>query len=154
TGYDEQIYSQSWQAPSAEHPFGTDPFGRDMLSRIIYGTRISLSVALVVNLAAFLVGAPLGAMAGWFGGAIDYALMRVVDIMSAFPVLLFAILIMTLLGSGLTNIYLALAITSWIGIARLVRGQMLALREYDYVLAARALGASDSRIIMRHLIPN
>jgi oligopeptide transport system permease protein len=153
-GYDHQEYMDSWLFPSWAHPLGTDPYGRDVLDRIIYGARISLSVALVVNVASLLVGAPLGAVAGWYGGGVDYLLMRIVDVISAFPTLLFAILMLTVLGSGLINIYLALTITSWIGIARLVRGQILSLREQEYVTAARAMGATDWRIISQHLLPN
>jgi ABC-type dipeptide/oligopeptide/nickel transport system permease subunit len=133
---------------------GTDPYGRDVWSRIIYGARISMSVALIVNAASFIVGAPIGALAGWFGGVIDYVLMRIVDVMSAFPTLLFAILMMTVLGRGLTNIYIAMAVTSWIPVARLVRGQILSLREQDFVLAGRAIGATNRHIMMRYLIPN
>ncbi|MCL4862243.1 MAG: ABC transporter permease [Caldilineaceae bacterium] len=154
THYDDQNYSVSWQRPSAQFPLGTDPFGRDLLSRIIYGARISLSVALVVNLVSFVVGMPIGALAGWYGGAIDYVLMRLVDLMSAFPTLLFALLMLSTIGGGLFNIYLALSITSWIGIARLIRGQFLSLREQDYVLAARATGTPTWRILLRHLTPN
>lgn len=153
-GYDHQVYMDSWLYPSRGHPLGTDPYGRDVLDRIIYGARISLSVALVVNLASLLVGAPFGAVAGWYGGGVDYVLMRIVDIISAFPTLLFAILMLSVLGSGLVNIYLALTITSWIGIARLVRGQILSLREQEYVIAAKAMGATDRRIIFQHLLPN
>lgn len=153
THFDLQVYEQAWQAPSRHHLLGTDAFGRDLLSRIIYGARVSLSVALVVNAAAFLVGAPIGALAGWYGGAIDYGLMRVVDVMSAFPTLLFAILMLTVIGSGLVNIYIAMAVTGWITIARLVRGQILSLRERDYVLAARSIGARDRDIVIRHLLP-
>jgi ABC-type dipeptide/oligopeptide/nickel transport system permease subunit len=153
-GYDHQVYIDSWLYPSREHPFGTDPYGRDLFARIIYGARISLSVALVVNLASLLVGAPLGAVAGWFGGVVDYVLMRAVDVISAFPTLLFAILMLSVLGSGLVNIFLALTITSWIGIARLVRAQILSLREQEYVTAAKAMGATDWRIISQHLLPN
>ncbi|MFN8444569.1 MAG: ABC transporter permease [Caldilineaceae bacterium] len=154
TYYDDQNYSVAWRFPSAEYPFGTDPFGRDLLSRVIYGARISLSVALVVNLASFLIGAPIGALAGWYGGWIDYLLMRLVDLMAAFPTLLFALLLLTTIGSGLVNIYIALSLTSWIGIARLVRGQFLTLREQDYVLAARAIGTPTRRILWHHLTPN
>lgn len=152
--YDEQVYSRAWQFPSPAHLMGTDPFGRDVLSRVIYGARVSLSVALVVNLSALLLGVPCGALAGWRGGAVDFALMRVVDVMSALPRLLLAILMMTVLGSGLLNIYLVMAATSWIHIARLVRGQVLSLREREFTLAARASGASDARIVARHLLPN
>lgn len=154
THYDEQNYSVAWQFPSSEFPLGTDPFGRDLLSRIIYGARISLSVALVVNAVSFLVGVPVGALAGWYGGAMDYVLMRLVDLMSAFPTLLFALLMLSTLGGGLLNIYLALSLTSWIGVARLIRGQFLSLREQDYVLAARAIGTPTWRILWRHMTPN
>lgn len=154
THYDDQNYSVSWQRPSAQFPLGTDPFGRDLLSRIIYGARISLSVALVVNVVSFVVGMPVGALAGWYGGVIDYVLMRLVDLMSAFPTLLFALLMLSTIGGGLFNIYLALSVTSWIGIARLIRGQFLSLREQDYVLAARATGTPTWRILLRHLTPN
>jgi ABC-type dipeptide/oligopeptide/nickel transport system permease subunit len=154
THYDKQVYDEAWQTPSRDHWMGTDQFGRDVLSRIIYGARISLSVALVVNAVSLLIGAPFGALAGWFGGSVDYALMRVLDVMSAFPNLLLAILLMTVLGSGLVNVFIAMSITSWIGIARLVRGQILSLRERDFVMASRAIGASNRHIIMRHLVPN
>jgi ABC-type dipeptide/oligopeptide/nickel transport system permease subunit len=154
THYDDQNYSVAWQPPSAQFPLGTDPFGRDLLSRIIYGARISLSVALVVNVVSFVVGMPIGALAGWYGGIIDFLLMRLVDLMSAFPTLLFALLMLSTIGGGLFNIYLALSITSWIGIARLIRGQFLSLREHDYVLAARATGTPTWRILLRHLTPN
>jgi ABC-type dipeptide/oligopeptide/nickel transport system permease subunit len=154
THYDEQVYSETWQFPSGRHLMGTDPLGRDVLSRIIYGARISLTVAVVVNLAAFLIGAPIGAAAGWFGGGVDYILMRLVDVLSAIPSLLLAILLMTILGSGLRNVFLVLSFTSWIGIARQIRGQVLTLRERDFVLAARAIGGNDLHIILRHLLPN
>jgi ABC-type dipeptide/oligopeptide/nickel transport system permease subunit len=153
-GYDHQVYTQAWQPPSREHPMGTDPFGRDVWTRIMYGALISLSVALVVNLVAFIIGVPVGAAAGWFGGWFDYALMRIVDIMSAFPTLLFAILLMSALGSGLVNLWIAMSVTSWIGVSRLVRGQVLSLREQDYTLAARCIGASNWRIMRRHMLPN
>jgi ABC-type dipeptide/oligopeptide/nickel transport system permease subunit len=153
-GYDHQVYAEAWQSPSREHPMGTDPFGRDVWTRIMYGARISLAVALVVNAAALLIGMPIGAGAGWFGGWFDYALMRFVDVMSAFPTLLFAILLMSVLGSGLINLFIAMSVTAWIGIARLVRGQVLSIREHDYTLAAQCIGASDWRIIRRHMLPN
>lgn len=153
-GYDHQVYTQAWQFPSREHPMGTDPFGREVLDRIIYGARISLMVAVVVNLTALFIGMPIGAAAGWFGGILDYALMRFVDVMSAFPTLLFAILLLAVLGSGLINLYIAMSVTSWIGIARLVRGQVLSLREQDYTMAAQSIGATDWHIIRKHMLPN
>ncbi|MEZ4860558.1 MAG: ABC transporter permease [Caldilineaceae bacterium] len=153
-GYDAQNYTVAWRFPSPEFPLGTDPFGRSLLSRILFGARISLSVALVVNTIAFVVGAPIGALAGWYGGIIDYLLMRLVDVMSAFPTLLFALLMLTTIGSGLFNLYLALSITSWIGIARLIRGQFLSLREEEFVVAARASGVPTWQILWRHMTPN
>lgn len=153
-GYDNQNYTVAWHFPSGEFPLGTDQFGRSLWSRIVYGARISLSVALVVNVVAFVVGAPIGALAGWYGGVIDYLLMRLVDVMSAFPTLLFALLMLSTIGSGLFNLYLALSITSWIGVARLIRGQFLSLREQEYVLAAHASGVPTWKILWRHLTPN
>jgi len=153
-GYDAQDYTAAWQEPSAEFPLGTDPFGRSLWSRIVYGARISLSVALVVNVVSFVVGAPIGALAGWYGGVIDYLLMRLVDVMSAFPTLLFALLMLSTIGSGLFNLYLALSITSWIGIARLIRGQFLSLREQEFVVAAHASGVPIWQILWRHMTPN
>ena len=153
-GYDNQVYEDAWQFPSREHPMGTDPFGREVWIRIVYGARISLTVAAVVNLTALFIGMPIGAAAGWFGGLLDYTLMRIVDVMSAFPTLLFAILLLSVLGSGLINLYIAMSVTSWIGIARLVRGQVLSLREQDYTMAARSIGATDWHIIGKHMLPN
>jgi ABC-type dipeptide/oligopeptide/nickel transport system permease subunit len=153
-GYDKQVYDEAWQFPSWQHPLGTDPFGRDLLSRIIHGARISLLVGLVSMAFALLIGLPIGAASAWFGGAVDGFFMRLIDILSAVPNLLLAILIVTVLGSGLGNVLLVLILTGWMGLARLVRGQLLSVRERDYVLAARCLGARDWRIISRHLMPN
>jgi ABC-type dipeptide/oligopeptide/nickel transport system permease subunit len=153
-GYDDQAYDQAWQHPSWQHPLGTDPFGRSLLSRIIHGSRISLLVGFVTMLFSLLIGLPIGAASAWFGGAVDYLFMRLIDIISAVPNLLLAILIVTVLGSGLGNVLLVLILTGWMGMARLVRGQLLSVRESDYVLAARCLGARDWRIISRHLLPN
>lgn len=152
--YAKPNYGTVWQFPDPKFPMGTDGLGRDLLSRIIYGARISITVGVVVQLVAFVVGVPIGAIAGLYGGKVDYLLMRVVDIASAFPRLLFAILIMTLLGSGLSNILIAIAITSWIEVARLMRGQILFLREKDFVTAAVCLGAGARRIVLSHLLPN
>jgi ABC-type dipeptide/oligopeptide/nickel transport system permease subunit len=153
-GYDDQAYDQAWQHPSWEHPLGTDPFGRSLLSRIIHGSRISLLVGFVTMFFSLLMGLPIGAASAWFGGAVDYFFMRLIDVISAVPNLLLAILIVTVLGSGLGNVLLVLILTGWMGMARLVRGQLLSVRESDYVLAARCLGARDWRIISRHLLPN
>jgi ABC-type dipeptide/oligopeptide/nickel transport system permease subunit len=136
------------------HLLGTDLLGRDVLSRMIYGTQVSVSVAGVVLLVETTVGITLGSLAGYYGGWIDMVIMRLTDIMFAFPDLLLAILIMGIRGPGIGNLFFAMSVVAWPGLARLVRGQVLALKESEFVQAARSLGTSDSRIILRHLIPN
>lgn len=138
----------------AAHPLGTDEVGRDYLSRLIYGARTSMLVGLSVQTIAVLIGVTLGGLAGYMGGKVDYLISRVIDVMTAFPGLLFAILLITVAGGGLTNVIIALSVTSWIGIARLTRGQLLSLREKEYIEAARCLGVSQGRIIFGHLVPN
>lgn len=153
-GYDHQVYDQAWQYPSWEHPLGTDPYGRELLTRIIYGARVSLAIGFIANFIALLIGLPFGATAAWFGGATDYIFMRFIEIVNAIPDLLLGILIVTVLGPGFQNVLFVFIFTGWMGTARLVRGQLLSLRERDYVLAARCIGASDWQIIRRHLLPN
>jgi oligopeptide transport system permease protein len=143
------------QAPSFRHLFGTDPVGRDLLSRIIYGIRTSLIVGFSVQVFAFAVGFPLGALAGLRGGRVDFAVTRLLEIMSAFPSFLFAIFLMTILGNGLVNVILAIGIANpWVDVCRLTRGQILAWREREFVTAARSYGANDRRIVIRHLLPH
>ncbi len=139
---------------NSDHILGTDEIGRDYLSRLIYGARTSMTVGITIQLIALLVGVPLGGIAGYFGGKIDFVITRLIEIMTAFPGLLFSILVITLFGGGMWKVIFALSITSWIGIARLTRAQILSLREKEYVEAARSLGVSQSGIIFRHLIPN
>ena len=139
---------------NTDHPLGTDEVGRDYLSRLIFGARTSLMVSLVVQGIAVLIGVPVGALAGYLGGAFDFVVSRIIDVMTAFPSLLFAILIISILGGGLQTIIVALSITGWILIARLTRAQFLTLREQEYAVAARALGVPVRRIIFRHLLPN
>lgn len=136
------------------HILGTDELGRDLLSRLIYGARTSMIVGLTVQTIAVVIGVVLGGFAGYFGGKTDFAVSRVIDVMTAFPGLLFAILLVTVAGGGVRNIILALSITSWLGIARLTRGQLLSLREKEFVEAARALGVPGRQIIFGHLVPN
>ncbi|MXX27827.1 MAG: ABC transporter permease [Caldilineaceae bacterium SB0668_bin_21] len=136
------------------HPLGTDEVGRDYLSRLIYGARTSMTVGVAVQMVAFLVGVPLGSLAGYAGGRTDFIISRFIDTMTAFPGLMFSILIISVWGGGITKVIFALSITSWIGIARLTRGQILSLREKEYVEAARCTGVSQNRIILRHLLPN
>lgn len=153
-GYDEPNFNNAYVAPAWAFPFGTDAIGRDQLSRIIYGTRISMAVGLGSQIIVLLIGVPLGAIAGYYGGKVDLILMRFVDVMYAFPTLLFVILIMTALGAGLLNIFIALGLTSWVTLCRLTRGQFLSLRQREFVTAAHAVGAKPGQIIFRHLLPN
>ena len=138
----------------ASHPLGTDEVGRDYLSRLLHGARTSLFVGLAVQAIAIVIGVPVGSIAGYMGGKVDFVFTRVVDIMSAFPGLLFTILIISLWGGGLFKVIVALSITSWLGLARLTRAQFLQLRESGYVEAAICTGTPESRIIVRHIIPN
>jgi oligopeptide transport system permease protein len=136
------------------HPLGTDEVGRDYLSRLIYGARTSISVGVSVMVLAVLIGVPIGGIAGYMGGFLDWIISRLIEIMTAFPGILFAILIISVWGGGVSKVILALSINAWIEIARLTRAQLLSLREKEYVESARAIGVSQSGIIMRHLIPN
>lgn len=136
------------------HPLGTDEIGRDYLSRLIFGARTSMIVGLSIQTVALLIGVPLGGLAGYLGGKFDFLVSRLIEIMTAFPGLIFSILVVTLFGGGMWNVIFALSITSWIGIARLVRGQVLSLREKEYVEAAKSLGATQRSVIFKHIIPN
>jgi len=147
-------YAATWQLPSHQHLLGTDDLGRDLLSRLIFGARVSLAVGIVSQIVLVLIGVPIGALAGLLGGWVDYLIMRLIDILSSLPTLLFYILLMVVLGAGFVNIIIAMALTGWIGIARLVRGQVLSLKETDYVRAARAMGASTGHIVAVHLVRN
>jgi peptide/nickel transport system permease protein len=142
------------QPPSAAHWFGTDKQSRDVLSRVLYGTNISMSVGVVSELLILFIGVPLGLIAGYFGKWVDQVLMRLTDIMYAFPTVLFAIVIMTALGPNLINIYFAIGFTFWPPMARLVRSQVLSLREKEFVESARAIGVSPVRIMFAHILPN
>ncbi|MEO6101342.1 MAG: ABC transporter permease [Tepidiformaceae bacterium] len=154
--YDPQAqdYNQLLHEPSLEHPFGTDRVGRDLLSRVIYGTRISFLVGVVAVGVALVVGTPLGLMAGYFRGGTDELIMRILDAFIAFPGVIFALAIIAVLGSSLTNVMLAIGITSVPLFARITRSQVLSLREREYVLAAISTGASDFRVMLRHILPN
>jgi ABC-type dipeptide/oligopeptide/nickel transport system permease subunit len=153
-GYDHQVLSDAWQFPSARHPLGTDPFGRDVLTRIMYGGRISLAVGFISTFFALLIGLPVGMAAAWFGGPVDYFFCRVMEILNAIPNLLLGIMIMAILGAGIQNVLFVFIFTGWMGTARMIRGQFLTLREHTYVEAARAIGVRDWKMIWRHLLPN
>src|SRR3954470_1030749 len=140
-------------APSLAHPFGLDELGRDILARVLAGARISFLVGLTVVIVSSAVGTLLGAIAGYFGGRVDDVISRVIDTLLAFPGLLLAIALVAVLGPSLANVLFALTIIGWVGYARLVRGQVLRAREFEYVQAARALGASTARILWKHIIP-
>jgi oligopeptide transport system permease protein len=142
------------QFPNAQHPLGTDTIGHDYLSRIIYGVRTSLLVGFGAVLVSAVIGLPLGLLAGLRGGRVDFAVMRLVDVMTAFPGILFAIFLISVIGGGVQNVIIAIGITSWIGICRLLRAQLLTLREQEYITAARSIGANDFAIAVRHLLPN
>jgi len=139
--------------PTWQHPFGLDELGRDILARVAAGARVSFLVGLTVVTVSATVGTALGAIAGYFGGTVDDAISRITDTLLAFPGLLLAIALVAVLGPSLVNVLFALTIIGWVGYARLVRGQVLRAREFDYVQAARALGASRRRILWRHIIP-
>lgn len=140
--------------PSPEHPFGTDAIGRDILSRVIYGAQISLKIALAAQGIALIVGITVGMIAGFFGGWIEIVIMRIVDIIMAFPLLILAIALTGILGSSELNIILALGFVNWTVTARIVRSQVLSAREMEYVTAARGLGAPNLILMVRHILPN
>jgi oligopeptide transport system permease protein len=152
-------YDNTRGGPTSVHWFGTDKLGRDVFSRVYWGTRISLTVAVVGSLTALIIGITYGSIAGYMGGQVDNLMMRFVDVMYGFPTLLFIILIMVVLPAesaiqGMINIFIAIGVVGWMGMARLIRGQFLSLREKEFVLAAQMIGAGPARIISRHLLPN
>jgi peptide/nickel transport system permease protein len=153
-GIDDQDLLKGFLPPSAQFKLGTDEFGRDMFSRIVYGARVSLQVAIIATTVSAVVGVTLGLLAGYFGGPLDHVVQGMVDISWAFPTVLMAIFLVAALGPSLVNVMIAVGLVYWGGYARVVRGQVLSLREWDYVNAARAMGASDQRIILRHILVN
>ena len=156
TPYDPNFIDiqQILQPPSAAHWMGTDSLGRDVLTRIIYGARISLKVGFVAVGLATLIGVVLGALAGYYGGWVDNLLMRLVDLMLCFPTFFLILAVIAVLEPSIWNIMVIIGLTSWMGVARLVRAEFLSLKEREFIQAARALGARDGRIIFRHLLPN
>jgi len=152
--YARIVPTQTYRRPSPEHLFGTDRFGRDVFARVLYGGRLSLMVGLIATGVGSGIGVPVGLVAGGLGGAVDNLLMRIIDVMLAFPGLLLAIGIVAVLGTGLTNLMIAVGIGSVPGFARVVRGSVLAAREQEYVLAARAIGCNETKLMVRHILPN
>ena len=171
--YSDQLRGQESLWPNLQHPFGTDSLGRDMLVRVLYGARISLSVGFVACLINLTIGVLYGGISGFIGGKVDNLMMRIVDIIYSIPTMLYVILLSVVFrdsfddlfkysifaplkaaGSGLVSIYLAIGLSYWVVMARIVRGQILSLKEQEYITAARTLGAGGFRILLRHLIPN
>ena len=148
-----QDLARRLEGPSLQHPFGLDELGRDILTRIASGARISLLVGVAVVSVSSVLGMLFGSIAGYFGGRVDDAISRVIDVLMAFPGILLAIALVAVLGPSLANVVLALSLIGWVGYARLVRGQALRARELEFVQAARALGARSSRIVIRHVLP-
>lgn len=140
--------------PSSTHWFGTDEFGRDILSRVIYGCRISLSVGIVSQIIASVIGYFMGVSAGYFGGKVDSVIIFIIQVFSSFPFLLFAITVMFVLGPGLINLYIALGLLAWASTARLVRGEVMRLKKSEYIAACIVSGGSSFRVIIKHLLPN
>lgn len=140
--------------PSWNHPFGTDNFGRDVFSRVLWGTRIDLQIAVLGVVFPFLIGTGVGTVAGFFGGWVDAVLMRVIDVVLAFPFLVLMLSIIAILGPGLASFYIAMALVGWVSYARLIRAQILVLKSQDFAVAAASLGFSRARIMFRHLLPN
>ena len=156
TPYDpnKQVLAQRLLSPSAAHPFGTDQYGRDILTRCIYGCRISLSVGIISQLIASIIGYFMGVCAGYFGNKIDDIISFIIQVFSSFPFLLFAMALMYALGAGVVNLYLSLGLLSWASTARLIRSQVMQIKNQEYIQACKIDGGSNLRIILKHLFPN
>ena len=152
--YEDQNFMQANLSPSAEHWFGTDSLGRDLFVRVLYGARISLSIGIVASLINLVIGVIYGGISGYAGGRTDRIMINIVDILYSVPTLLYVILLMVVFKPGLMNIFVALGISYWLQMARIVRGEVLKLKEQEFVLAAKSMGAGSSRILVKHLIPN
>ncbi len=153
-GPQDTDYTARLQGPSLAHLFGTDNLGKDIFSRVVYGARIDLKVGLYSVIPPFLIGVFLGCLTGYYGGLTDTLVMRVVDVVQAFPFLILVIAIVAVLGPGLQNMYIAVAFVAWVTYCRLLRGEILVAKHREYVEAARAIGGRDFRVISRHILPN
>lgn len=142
------------QPPSAEHWFGTDELGRDVFSRVLYGSRLSLAIGILPSIVSLAIGIVAGLLAGYFGGWLDYIIMRIADVMLSIPSLLLAMVVMYTLGSSTVNLFVALSMVGWASVARVVRSQTLSIKESEYVEAARSIGVSRWTIMRRHILPN
>lgn len=141
-------------APTLAHPFGTDSYGRDIFARVVYGARIDLMLGVLGTIVPFFIGGVAGMLAGYYGGLFDTILMGLIDIMMAFPFTILVIVIISILGNGIINVYIALWLVGWMAYAKLVRGEVLILKNSDYIQAAKVAGFSDKRILLRHMLPN
>lgn len=142
------------QAPSLKHLFGTDNFGRDIFARVVYGTRIDLTIGILATVVPFISGSMIGLFAGYYGGWIDTILMRILDIFMAFPFIVLVIAIVAILGPGINNLYIAIWLVGWKDYARLIRSEVMVAKSAEYIQAARILGFRDLRILLRHILPN
>ncbi|HEX2280791.1 MAG TPA: ABC transporter permease [Thermomicrobiales bacterium] len=152
--YTPEEFGMPLQPPSREHPFGTDNFGRDVATRVIYAAHLNLLIGIVPTAITFVVGIVVGSIAGYFGGKVDTVVMRIVDVVVAFPFIVLVIGIVAMLGPGLRNLFIGIALVGWVAYARLVRGEILVAKNQEYVLAAKTLGNGSARIIGRHILPN
>ncbi len=156
--YEDQDLESTYQSPSWQHPFGTDQLGRDQLTRVMYGSRISLAVGLVCAALNFIIGVTYGGVSAYFGGRVDEIMMRIVDVLYGIPTLIIVILLTVLFKdtgvSPLVNVFIAIGLTYWLPMARIVRGEILSLKEREFALAAKTIGAPNNRILFKHLLPN
>ncbi|HIU79033.1 MAG TPA: ABC transporter permease [Candidatus Avilachnospira avicola] len=153
-GEAEQDLINRLQGPSAAHILGTDELGRDVFTRMLYGSRISIAIGILPSLISLIIGVIAGLTAGYFGGAVDYVIMRVADVMLSIPSLLLAMVVMYTLGSSTVNLFVALSMTGWSSVARVVRSQTLSIKQSEYIEAARSIGVGKWRIMIRHILPN
>ena len=152
--YTPEAFGMPLQPPSKEHPFGTDNFGRDVATRVVYAAHLNLLIGIVPTTITFVVGIIVGSIAGYFGGKVDSIVMRIVDVVVAFPFIVLVIAIVAMLGPGLRNLFIGISLVGWVAYARLVRGEILVAKNQEYVLAAKTLGNGPARIIGRHILPN
>lgn len=152
--YSDQDLTKAFLSPNSEYWFGSDNLGRDVFVRIAYGARISLSVGIAASLVSLTIGVIFGTISGFYGGRVDNIMMRIVDIINSVPSMLYVILLMTVLKRGLVNVFIVIGATSWLSMARLVRGEVLSLKEREFILAARVSGVSTWQVMLHHLIPN
>jgi len=154
SSYDRTNLPYGARGPTFGHPFGTDELGRDLLTRVLYGARISFAVGLLATLVSLTIGVSYGSVAGLAGGRVDHLMMRLVDILYGLPFMFFVIILMVIFGRSILNLFLALGAVQWLTMARIVRGQVLTLKAREFVLSAQAVGASPWRLLVRHLLPN